>query len=100
MLFQCLTISSLHDVYCVVFLVLFLDFPSSPSILRKSMIYDMPEVSEMSDTENEKSVYEAHLSSNLQNVSLTMNDKEGMCYLILPSVSKTTYATIEQHRLL
>lgn len=30
-----------------------------------------------SDNENDKSVYEAHLSSNLQNVSLTMNEKEG-----------------------
>lgn len=38
------------------------------------VVHDIP-----SDTENEndKSVYEAHLSSNLQNVSLTMNEKEG-----------------------
>ncbi|KAJ8958771.1 hypothetical protein NQ314_006370 [Rhamnusium bicolor] len=35
--------------------------------------HDLP-----SDNENDKSVYEAHLSSNLQNVSLTMNEKEGM----------------------
>lgn len=43
-------------------------------------MYDLPlEVThlELSDTENDKSVYEAHLSSNLQNVSLTMNEKEG-----------------------
>lgn len=32
---------------------------------------------ELSDTENEKSIYEAHLSSNLQNVSLVMTEKEG-----------------------
>lgn len=30
-----------------------------------------------SDTENDKSIYEARLSSDLQNVSLTMNEKEG-----------------------
>lgn len=43
-------------------------------------MFDMPldyAHSELSDTENDKSVYEAHLSSNLQNVSLTMNEKEG-----------------------
>ena len=46
-------------------------------------MYDLPlEVTnaELSDTENDKSVYEAHLSSNLQNVCLTMNEKEGMCF--------------------
>lgn len=32
-----------------------------------------------SDNENDKSVYEAHLSSNLQKVSLKMNEKEGRC---------------------
>ncbi|KAL3289190.1 hypothetical protein HHI36_003624 [Cryptolaemus montrouzieri] len=56
------------------------EFPDSPSGLRKSLKYDLPvEVSplDMSDNENEKSVYEAHLSSNLQNVSLRMNEKEG-----------------------
>lgn len=50
-------------------------------------MYDLPvEVTHdvhNSDNENEKSVYEAHLSSNLQNVSLTMNEKEGTpSYLI------------------
>lgn len=50
-------------------------------------MYDLPlEVNntELSDTENDKSVYEAHLSSNLQNVCLTMNEKEGLLqsYLI------------------
>ncbi|XP_063905907.1 protein prune homolog 2 [Zophobas morio] len=56
------------------------DFPESPSALKKSLMYDLPlEVTnaELSDTENDKSVYEAHLSSNLQNVCLTMNEKEG-----------------------
>ncbi|XP_022913790.1 protein prune homolog 2 isoform X2 [Onthophagus taurus] len=55
------------------------EFPSSPSELKKIMI-DMPiEVcpGDISDTENDKSIYEAHLSSNFQNVSLTMNEKEG-----------------------
>lgn len=58
-----------------------LDFPESPSALKKSLMYDLPvemvahDIS--SDNENDKSVYEAHLSSNLQNVSLTMNEKEG-----------------------
>lgn len=43
-------------------------------------MYDLPlEVGDISDTENDKSVYEAHLSSNLQNVALTMNEKEGKC---------------------
>ncbi|KAJ3648732.1 hypothetical protein Zmor_020511 [Zophobas morio] len=59
------------------------DFPESPSALKKSLMYDLPlEVTnaELSDTENDKSVYEAHLSSNLQNVCLTMNEKEGMCF--------------------
>lgn len=32
---------------------------------------------EISDNENDKSIYEAHLSSNLENVCLTMNDKQG-----------------------
>lgn len=44
-------------------------------------MFDLPvEVtqSEMSDTENDVSVYEAHLSSNFQNVALTMNEKEGI----------------------
>lgn len=48
--------------------------------MKKSMLYDMPiEISQndLSDTENEKSVYEAQLSPNLQNVSLKLNDKEG-----------------------
>nr|XP_023017961.1 protein prune homolog 2 [Leptinotarsa decemlineata] len=56
------------------------DFPSSPSALKKSIQFDLPvEVSHdtLSDNENDKSIYEAHLSSNLQNVSLTMNEKEG-----------------------
>lgn len=60
----------------------FLDFPDSPSALRKSMLYDLPvEIAPndiTSDNENDKSVYEAHLSSNFQKVSLTMNEKEGM----------------------
>ncbi|XP_030764815.1 protein prune homolog 2 [Sitophilus oryzae] len=56
------------------------DFPKSPSALKKLLMYDLPvEIAydPTSDTENDKSVYEAHLSSNLQNVSLTMNEKEG-----------------------
>ncbi|KAF2895733.1 hypothetical protein ILUMI_10437 [Ignelater luminosus] len=56
------------------------DFPESPSALKKSLMYDMPleyTQTDLSDNENDKSVYEAHLSSNLQNVSLTMNEKEG-----------------------
>jgi len=43
-------------------------------------MYDLPvetSYDPTSDTENDKSIYEAHLSSNLQNVSLTMNEKEG-----------------------
>lgn len=62
------------------------EFPESPSILKKSLMFDLPvEVnqSEMSDTENDASIYEAHLSSNLQKVSLTMNEKEGMCHTVL-----------------
>ncbi|KAJ8963102.1 hypothetical protein NQ318_018567 [Aromia moschata] len=57
------------------------DFPESPSALKKSLLYELPvemaphDIS--SDNENDRSVYEAHLSSNLQNVSLTMNEKEG-----------------------
>ncbi|KRT86779.1 CRAL-TRIO domain containing protein [Oryctes borbonicus] len=56
------------------------EFPASPSALKKALVYDMPlELchAELSDTENEKSIYEAHLSSNLQNVSLIMTEKEG-----------------------
>lgn len=53
------------------------DFPESPSALKK-YFYDLPiEIHEVSDSENEKSVYEARLSSNFQKVSLRMNDKEG-----------------------
>lgn len=58
----------------------FTDFPESPSALKKSLLYDLPVESAHevhSDNENEKSVYEAHLSSNLQKVALTMNEKEG-----------------------
>lgn len=58
----------------------FKDFPESPSVLRKSSLFELPveyAQHEISDTENEKSIYEAHLSSNLQNVSLTMNEKQG-----------------------
>lgn len=49
------------------------------------MIYDMPiEISqtELSDTENDHSIYEAHVNPNLQNVSLKLNEKEGR-YLTL-----------------
>lgn len=60
------------------------DFPSSPSAIRKIRrnVYDVEaqkefSATELSDNENDNSVYEAHLSSNLQNVSLTMNEKEG-----------------------
>ncbi|XP_028141381.2 protein prune homolog 2 [Diabrotica virgifera virgifera] len=59
------------------------EFPSSPSLLRKSILGDvsveMTPNDVISDTEyeNDKSVYEAHLSSNLQNVSLKLNEKEG-----------------------
>ncbi|RZC37064.1 prune -like 2 [Asbolus verrucosus] len=65
-----------------------LENPSDYNAFEKQFHFDLqvskeyselPEVShaELSDTENDKSVYEAHLSSNLQNVSLTMNEKEG-----------------------
>lgn len=46
-------------------------------------MYDLPvemvahDIPSDNENENDKSVYEAHLSSNLQNVSLTMNEKEG-----------------------
>lgn len=57
------------------------DFPESPTVMKKSLLYDMPlEISptnEQSDTENERSIYEAVLSPNLQNVSLTMTEKYG-----------------------
>ncbi|XP_066257362.1 protein prune homolog 2 [Euwallacea similis] len=56
------------------------DFPKSPSALKKLLMYDLPvetSYDPTSDTENDKSIYEAHLSANLQNVSLTMNEKEG-----------------------
>lgn len=56
------------------------EFPKSPSALKKLLMYDLPvetSYDPTSDTENDKSIYEAHLSSNLQNVSLTMNEKEG-----------------------
>lgn len=66
-----------------------LDFPDSPSAMKKSLMFDMPvEIShhELSDPENEKSLYEAHLSSNLQNVSLKLNDKEGKyCSYVFPT---------------
>lgn len=48
--------------------------------MKKSLLFDMPiEVSQadLSDTENDRSIYEAQLSPNLQNVSLKLNDKEG-----------------------
>lgn len=64
----------------VIYFRTLVEFPESPSILKKSMMFELPvEVThnEMSDTENDVSVYEAHLSSNLQNVALTMNEKEG-----------------------
>lgn len=56
-----------------------LDFPDSPTALKRQAIFDFPveTTHEGSDNENDKSVYEAHLSSNLQNVALTMNEKEG-----------------------
>ncbi|XP_019866016.2 protein prune homolog 2 isoform X2 [Aethina tumida] len=55
------------------------DFPDSPTALKRQAIFDFPveTTHEGSDNENDKSVYEAHLSSNLQNVALTMNEKEG-----------------------
>ncbi|XP_018576117.1 protein prune homolog 2 [Anoplophora glabripennis] len=59
------------------------DFPDSPSALKKSLMYDLPvemvahDIPSDNENENDKSIYEAHLSSNLQNVSLTMNEKEG-----------------------
>ncbi|KAL1497482.1 hypothetical protein ABEB36_008440 [Hypothenemus hampei] len=55
-------------------------FPDSPSALKKLLMFDLPNETgydPTSDTENDKSVYEAHLSSNLENVSLTMTEKEG-----------------------
>lgn len=33
---------------------------------------------DLSDTENDKSAYEAHLNCNLQNVALILNQKEGI----------------------
>jgi hypothetical protein len=81
--FQKSIINYLVSFKCAQFAVLFyvvVDFPESPSALKKSLMYDLPlEINnlELSDTENDKSVYEAHLSSNLQNVCLTMNEKEG-----------------------
>lgn len=33
---------------------------------------------DLSDTENDRSVYEAHLNCSLQNVSLILNEKEGI----------------------
>lgn len=60
--------------------VYFAEFPDSPSALKKTLNFEMPiEVSyhDLSDNENEKSVYEARLSENFQNVSLRMNEKEG-----------------------
>lgn len=60
---------------------MFSDFPDSPTALKKLMLYDFPiEIPAndvASDNENDKSIYEAHLSPNFQNVSLTMNEKEG-----------------------
>lgn len=57
------------------------DFPESPTAMKKSLMYDMPlEVqpnADHSDTENDRSIYEAVLSPNLQNVSLTMHEKHG-----------------------
>lgn len=71
-----------------IFLMFFyLDFPESPSVLKDTLKFDMPiEVSadDLSDTENEKSAYEAHLNYNLQNVSLVLNQKEGInCYILV-----------------
>lgn len=55
------------------------DIPDSPTAMKKLRLYDFPvEVPDVtSDNENDKSVYEAHLSPNFQNVSLKMNEKEG-----------------------
>lgn len=57
-------------------------FPESPTAMKKSLMYEMPleiqpGTGDLSDTENDKSIYEAILSPNLQNVSLTMNEKYG-----------------------
>lgn len=38
---------------------------------------------DLSDTENDISVYEAHLNCNLQNVALILNQKEGMWCAVL-----------------
>lgn len=58
----------------------FLDFPNTPTKLQKSMLpVEVTSTEVTSDNENDKSVYEAHLSSNLQKVSLKMNEKEGRC---------------------
>lgn len=59
----------------------FVDFAESPSVLKSALPFDLPvELSstDLSDTENDRSVYEAHLNCNLQNVSLTLNQKEGI----------------------
>lgn len=50
--------------------------PSIPK-LDFGDLSDKDDKDDKSDNENEKSVYEAHLSSNLQNVAMTMNEKEG-----------------------
>lgn len=70
------------------------EFPESPSILKKSLMFDLPvEVnqSEMSDTENDVSIYEAHLSSNFQNVALTMNEKQGTLSILQVFIDMDIY---------
>lgn len=48
--------------------------------MKKTLLLDISldlSDDEVSDKENDKSVYEAHLSSNFEHVSLTMNENEG-----------------------
>ncbi|KAF5274080.1 hypothetical protein FQR65_LT04478 [Abscondita terminalis] len=50
----------------------------SPSPSLKGMYsIDVRKEPDVIDNDNDNSIYEAHLSSNLQQVSLTMNEKEG-----------------------
>lgn len=76
-----------------------LDFPDSPSALKKLRLYEFPvEIPSndvTSDNENDKSIYEAHLSPNFQNVSLKMNEKEGIFVsFYYKSLSLTKFSVI------
>ncbi|KAF5283872.1 hypothetical protein FQA39_LY04692 [Lamprigera yunnana] len=53
------------------------DIPISPSRINCFNNKDVRKEPDLGDNDNDNSIYEARLSSNLQNVSLTMNEKEG-----------------------